>query len=92
LTDEVEFCVARWVVLPDHGVAGGQHHLTANDEDGTKGLITPGVRLLGECKGLAQERFVGRAGAHHAAALDRASGAAESGLDRSRAGKAVTAE
>jgi hypothetical protein len=69
LTNEVEFRMASWVTLQDHGVTGSEDHLAADDEDGTKGLVTSGIRLLGECKSLAEERFVGTvAGAHRAAA------------------------
>ena len=51
--------MASWVVLQDHGVTGGEDNLAADDEDSTKGLVTSGMRLLGECKSLAEERFVG---------------------------------
>jgi hypothetical protein len=69
LTDEVEFRMASWVVLQDHGVAGGEDDLAADDEDSPKGLVTSGMRLLGECKSLTEERFVGIvAGAHRSAA------------------------
>lgn len=59
--------MASWVVLQDHGVARGEHHLAADDENSTKGLVTSGMRLLGECESLAEERFVSVVvGAHRA--------------------------
>ena len=69
LTDEVELRVASWVVLQDHGVTRGEDHLVADDEDSTKGLVTSGMRIFGDCKSLAEKRFVGiAAGAHRASA------------------------
>jgi len=58
-TDEAELRVASGIVLQDHGVARGEHHRIADDEDGTKGLVTAGVRMFGECERLAKKCFVG---------------------------------
>jgi hypothetical protein len=58
LTDEVEFRMASRVVVQDHGVTGRENDFTVDDEDGTKGLVTPSMRLFGECQSLAEENFV----------------------------------
>jgi hypothetical protein len=45
--------MAREVVLQNHRVAGGEDHLAGDDENSPKGLVTSGMGLLRESKGLA---------------------------------------